>query len=176
MRKEELHISDHSEPVQEIMGTIPSWITRWGVTIIFSILFLVLVGCCIIRHPETVTGTVELTSSDSTGIHGCVVVSSTGIGKISVGQQTNIRLNGFPYMEFGIVRGIISDVSYTPERDKDGRTGYALCVLFPDGLQTSYGKELPFIEGMDGTAEIITDDRRLITVFMYPLKSILRNR
>ena len=27
----------YSEPVQEIMGSIPSWITRWGVTVIAGI-------------------------------------------------------------------------------------------------------------------------------------------
>lgn len=33
----------HSAPVQEILGTMPSWITRWGITIILLILIGVLV-------------------------------------------------------------------------------------------------------------------------------------
>lgn len=176
MRKEDRHISYNSEPVQEIMGTIPPWITRWGVTLIFSILLFVLIGFCFIRYPETVTGSIELSSSDSTGIHGRVVVASTGIGEILVGQQANIRLNGFPYMKFGIVKGVISDVPYFSEAGMDGHIRYVLDVHFPEGLRTSYGNDLPFINGMDGTAEIIIEERRLIMVFLYPFKSMLINR
>lgn len=35
----------HSEPVQEIMGTIPSWITRWGITVIFGVFVVIFIGC-----------------------------------------------------------------------------------------------------------------------------------
>lgn len=436
MRKEERHISYHSEPVQEIMGTIPSWITRWGVTIIFSILLLVLVGCCIIRYPETVTGTVELVSSnppadlvarqsgliDELFVHNgdiigdgdmvavitsssniedvlavtsfldgkdkwtldmaigndlfekdlqlgelqlqwidvCGVVKeysdyihlahhdarkrqlleqknellrqqtllhrqnavlledlrvqesalkrdsvlyglnaitlveyessrqaylsklsslrssessiqgtqitlvqlegelqeidiedneqsqgymrrysqavtsmesamaswresyalvspcagtvsmpafwnngqyvsvgetvasivplvskectgrarieSSGIGKVKVGQDVRVQLNGFPYMEYGILRGVVTDVSPVPERLQDGSISYTLEIQFPEGLVTTYGKGLPFIQGMDGTAEIIAEERMLIMAFLEPLKSIFVNR
>ena len=42
------HIN-YSEPVQDIMGVIPSWITRWGILIIFILFLLILLGCCYIR-------------------------------------------------------------------------------------------------------------------------------
>ena len=53
-------INYHSEPVQEIMGTTPSWITRWGVTVIFTVFTLIVIGCCIIRYPQTVDAGLEL--------------------------------------------------------------------------------------------------------------------
>ena len=56
-------INYHSEPVQEIMGTIPSWITRWGVTVIFAVFTLIVIGCCIIRYPQTVDAGISITSS-----------------------------------------------------------------------------------------------------------------
>ena len=56
-------IKYHSEPVQEIMGTIPSWITRWGVTVIFAVFALIVIGCCIIRYPQTVDASISITSS-----------------------------------------------------------------------------------------------------------------
>lgn len=96
----------HSEPVQEIMGVIPSWITRWGVTIILSILLVILIGCCIIRYPETVSGTIELISSEHDGCYGTMLIPSNGVGKIKSGQTVNVRLSGFPYMEFGITKGL----------------------------------------------------------------------
>ena len=52
----------HSEPVQEIMGKVPSWITRWGVTVIAGIFAVMIIGCCIIKYPQTITSTVTLSS------------------------------------------------------------------------------------------------------------------
>ena len=54
----------YSEPVQEIMGSIPSRIIRWGVTAIFSVFFLILVGCCFIRYPQTLSSHVVITSTN----------------------------------------------------------------------------------------------------------------
>lgn len=176
MRIENHTDSHYSESAQEILGYIPSWIIRWGVALIFICLLLVLIGCCVIKFPETVSGTIELTSSDSTSVYGRIIVSSTGIGKVSQGQSFNVKLNGFPYIEFGIVNGVISDASFTTLSNRDGQICYVLSVQFPNGLKTTYGRDLPFIQGMDGTVEIITESRPLITVLIAPLKSMLRNR
>lgn len=54
----------HSEPVQEIMGTIPSWITRWGITVIFGIFLIIFIGCCLIRYPQTIASKIIITSSN----------------------------------------------------------------------------------------------------------------
>ena len=54
----------YSEPVQEIMGSIPSWIIRWGVTVIAGIFALIVIGCCIIRYPQTLTSAITLTSEN----------------------------------------------------------------------------------------------------------------
>lgn len=176
MKKENQHRSYHSEPVQEIMGTVPSWITRWGVTVIFSILVLILVGCCVIRYPETLTGSVDLTSYDRNSCHGVVHLSSAGIGKVKAGQTVNVRLNGFPYMEFGIVKAVVSDGSPAPETGKDGRVNYTVSIVFPDGLITTYGRRLPFMQDMDGVADVITDSRSLMNVIIGPMKSLWNNR
>lgn len=41
---------NYSEPVQEIMGAKPSWIVRWGITVIFAILVLSLIVYTIFGH------------------------------------------------------------------------------------------------------------------------------
>ena len=33
-----------SEEVQEVMGQIPAWIVRWGITILFIVVLVLLVG------------------------------------------------------------------------------------------------------------------------------------
>jgi len=47
-------IEFRSEPVQEILGTVPSWIIRWGTTLFFMIIMLLLVGSWFFRYPEVV--------------------------------------------------------------------------------------------------------------------------
>ena len=49
-------------------------------------------------------------------------------------------------------------------------------VSFEEGLKTSYNKDLPMIQQMDGTAEVITEDMRLISRFINPIISLFKNK
>ena len=100
-----------------------------------------------------------------------------GFGKIRIGQTVNIKLNGYPYIEFGVLKGVISSLSAVPEPTQDKSSIiYMAEVTFPQGLITSYNKELPMIQQMDGTAEIITENIRLISRFFNPIISLFKNR
>ncbi|WP_396146921.1 HlyD family secretion protein [Flavobacterium sp.] len=91
-------------------------------------------------------------------------------GKIKVGQKVNIRLANYPDREFGIVEGTIKAISLTP--DKDGNI--LIDISLPNGLKTSYKKEIAFQQEMAGTAEIITEDLRLIERFLYQFRDVFR--
>ena len=110
---------------------------------------------------------------------GRLQVPSSGFGKVEEGQTVNVRLNGFPYMEFGVLKGVVESIPAVPQTvtTAEGNTiVYTVEVNFPDSLVTTYGKELPMVQQMDGTAEIITRDRRLIEQFIDPVLSLFRNR
>jgi HlyD family secretion protein len=49
---------------------------------------------------------------------------------------------------------------------------YMLEVEFPNKLKTNYGKELTFSQEMTGSAEIITEDLRLLDKFINPIKEV----
>ena len=53
---------------------------------------------------------------------------------------------------------------------------YTVEVVFPERIITTYDKELPMIQQMDGTGEIITEDMRLIEQFIQPVVSLFKNR
>ena len=115
----------------------------------------------------------------TTEVIGRMQVPSSGFGKVKVGQQVNVKLNGYPYMEFGVLKGTIRTISAVPEQVQSQSGTFAVYyaeVVFPDGLRTSYKKELPMIQQMDGTAEIITEDMRLISRFVQPIVSLFKNR
>ena len=90
-----------------------------------------------------------------------------GSGKVKPGQAVNVRFLNFPDTEYGIVRGVVSNISVVPSGDS-----YTLEVTFPNGLMTAYGKELPFYQEMYATAEIITEDLRLLERLFMPLKKV----
>lgn len=89
-------------------------------------------------------------------------------GKVKPGQQVNIKLSSFPYLEYGMVRGIVRTKSLVPSID-----AYIIEIDLPDGLTTLYGRKLEFTQNMSGTAEIITEDLRLLQKLINPLKYLI---
>ena len=94
------------------------------------------------------------------------VIPPSGFGKVEVGQRVNLKLNGFPYMEFGMLKGNIKSISLVPEAK-----GYIAEIELSGGMTSSYRENLKFIRQMDGTAEIITKEMRLITRLINPLRA-----
>ncbi|MGV2450893.1 UNVERIFIED_CONTAM: HlyD family efflux transporter periplasmic adaptor subunit [Ralstonia mannitolilytica] len=101
---------------------------------------------------------------------GKVKASAQNFGKVKVGQTVNIKLANYPDQEFGILEGVINNISLTP--DKDGNL--LLDVSLPKGLQTSYKKRIAFQQEMNGRADIVTDDLRLIERLLYQFRSIFK--
>lgn len=91
-------------------------------------------------------------------------------GKIKEGQDVNIRLTNFPDSQFGMLSGKIKNISLTP--DKDGSLW--IDVVLPKELETSYHKIIPFQQEMSGTAEIITEDLRLIERLLYQFRTVFK--
>lgn len=58
--EEEVEI--RSDEVQEILTSVPSWMIRWGISLIFVILLLCFVLSYFIKYPDVISGTVTLTT------------------------------------------------------------------------------------------------------------------
>ncbi|HBH83710.1 MAG TPA: hypothetical protein DDY34_07870 [Bacteroidales bacterium] len=89
-------------------------------------------------------------------------------GKVKPGQKVNIKLSSYPYLEYGMVRGIIKTKSLVPSGDT-----YVIEIDLPDGLTTLYGTKLEFTQNMSGTAEIITEDLRLLQKLINPFRYLI---
>lgn len=99
---------------------------------------------------------------------GKALLPVQGSGKVKIGQDVNIRLNNFPDQEFGYVKGKVLNVSPVPT----AQAMYVIDIELPNGLRTNYGKELPLSREMKGTAEIVTEDLRLIERLLAPIKKL----
>ncbi|GHT75039.1 hemolysin [Bacteroidia bacterium] len=103
-------------------------------------------------------------------IIGRIQTPAVGSGKIKTGQRVNIKINDYPYMEYGSLQGEVRNISLI----SNGKN-YAVEVKLRRGLQTSIGKKLDFAGELTGTAEIMTDDRSLFSRIFSPLKYLINN-
>jgi hypothetical protein len=85
------------------------------------------------------------------------LLPQAGSGKVKTGQRVHIKFDGYPYTEFGMVLGSVQTFSQVARDDV-----YQIDVGLPRGLTTTYDKELAFKYNMQGSAEIITREMRLI--------------
>jgi hypothetical protein len=165
---------EHSDEVNEMLGKVPSWIVRWGISLMAFTLLILVVVSLYIKIPETVRADITMTLAKSSAdkrvsamhknfLMGCLYVSSSELLVIKKGQPVCVKVDSYPYMSYGVLKGWVYHVCDSVQ-GKGGR----IDVVFPDGLVTTYRKPLKYIPGMDGKAEIITNR---IKLFHYMFRS-----
>ena len=107
--------------------------------------------------------------SETTKIIGKALLPLQGSGKVKIGQKVNIKFLGYPYMEYGMIRGIVRKISIVPDGDS-----YMVEIDLPEGMVSNYGIEIEFTQEMKGTAEIITENLRIIERLLNPIKALLK--
>jgi multidrug resistance efflux pump len=104
------------------------------------------------------------------GYIGKVKASAQNSGKIKIGQNVNIRLANFPDREFGMINGKVKNISLTP--DKEGNL--LIDITLPKGIETSYKKKISFQQEMIGSADIVTEDLRLLERLLYQFRDLFK--
>jgi multidrug resistance efflux pump len=93
-----------------------------------------------------------------------IIIPQTNFGKVSLGQPVLLKMESYPFQEYGFIRGVIEAINYIPNEK-----GYLAKVTLPNGLITTYHKQVQYKEGLVANAEIITKDMRLLQRFYYNL-------
>ena len=117
---------------------------------------------------------VTILPNEQTKIIGKILLPPQGAGKVKEGQSVNVKFDNYPHMEFGMVRVIIKNISLVPVTVEENKKAYILEVEFPESLVTDYGKTLTFSQEMTGSAEIITEDLRLLDKFLNPIRAVIK--
>lgn len=105
---------------------------------------------------------------------GEVIIPSVGAGKVKTGLTANVKINNFPYDEYGLIKGEVQSLSRITNKIETAEgTGeaYQVTIAFPKGLITNFGIELPMELETKGTVEIITRPKRLIERLFDNLKA-----
>jgi len=105
---------------------------------------------------------------------GEVMIPSVGAGKVEIGQTANVKINKFPYDEYGLLKGKVESISRISNRieTREGQgEAYQVIISFPNGFVTNFGIALPLDFESKGTVEIIIKPKRLIERLFDNLKA-----
>ncbi len=100
-----------------------------------------------------------------------LTIPAEGIGKVKVGQRVTIKLDGYPYVEFGVIEGFVQSIA-----SGSVEKGYPAVVTLPNGVVTSYGDALTLDREHTGIADISTEEMSVLRRLFNPLKYLLNDR
>ncbi len=103
-------------------------------------------------------------------IIGKGMLSSVGSGKVEPDMHANIRLDAYPYQEYGMLQGKVQSISLIPQDE-----GFLVELSIPQPLLTTYDEPIVFQQEMQGTANIITKDRTILERIFDRVLSIIYN-
>lgn len=98
-------------------------------------------------------------------------VPAQNFGKVKLGQQVIIKLQNYPFEEYGSLLGRIQTIDPSPMGNY-----YRIGIQLPQGLSTNYQQTLSFINEMPGTAEIVTEDMQLVERIFYGFRKMLNQQ
>lgn len=100
---------------------------------------------------------------------GITYVGSKDVVKVKHGQDVSIKLDAYPYQNYGVQQGKVIDVSSDVKEVPGMGYGYEVRIAME---LTNPKIKLRF--GMTGIAEITTGQRRLITLVVAPLEKFFK--
>lgn len=101
--------------------------------------------------------------------YGEMKLGQYNLGKVSPGQSVLVKVNSYPYQQYGIVRAKVSQMAELPQDST-----YAIKIAFPNLLNTDADTSIPFKNGMTASAEIVTEELSLFDRFFYEIRRAVR--
>lgn len=160
-----------SEAVQEIISRKPGFVEKWALLIFLGMLLAVFAGIWFIRYPDTIQTRAILSDSRKVNIrfydslhnkfYAITYLPQKYLGKVDTGMQVQLRLDAYPFEEFGFLKGKISCIA-----DSISERG-CLTVIELNGLFTNYNKLIIYKSGLEADVLIITKEMRLMQRFSF---------
>ncbi|APZ46321.1 secretion protein HlyD [Polaribacter reichenbachii] len=108
--------------------------------------------------------------SDTSKLVGKLLIPAQNAGKVIVGQKVFIKLDNFPYQQYGMLIGKVTNFSISPNSEDN----YTVFISLPNGTETSYNKNFKFTQELLGNAEIITENLSVAERMFYKFKDIFK--
>lgn len=106
--------------------------------------------------------------TNTSSLVGKLVIPSQNAGKVIIGQKVFIKLDNYPYQQYGMLIGKVTNFSISP----DDEGNYVVYISLPNGTKTSYNKTFTFNQELLGNAEIITEDLSVAARIFYKFREL----
>ncbi len=111
--------------------------------------------------PESIDRDTEQGSSNFK--YAKVYVPATGVGKISTGNRAIIRLEAYPYKEYGSIDTYVEEIYPIAEVQENGTSIYEVHLTLDSLLTTDYGYPIHYTPDMPVQVNIIAEERSLFS-------------
>ncbi|CAA9588617.1 HlyD family secretion protein [uncultured Synechococcales cyanobacterium] len=93
-------------------------------------------------------------------------------GFIKVGMPVQIKLDAYPYQDYGIVPGVVGSISPDAQPDKQLGPVYKVEVALAHNSISTNDQIIPLKAGQTASAEIIIHRRRIADILLDPFKQL----
>ncbi|MCB9256530.1 MAG: HlyD family efflux transporter periplasmic adaptor subunit [Chitinophagales bacterium] len=98
-------------------------------------------------------------------------IEAKDVAKVKLNQKVNIRLDAYYYLEYGLVQGEVKSIAPVPRNGQ-----YQVEISLNKELYTTYNKKLQFSQGMLGSAEIMSEQRTVLSRIFDQFRYLLTKK
>ncbi len=108
-------------------------------------------------------------------IIGICQMPSRNSGGVEAGDTVQLRLDAFPYQEYGVIEATIASLPLMNRADENAESFSRVELTFNEPLRTTSGTEVEFTQRMTGTALIIKEKRSILERIFSQIINLLQN-
>jgi hemolysin D len=122
----------------------------------------------VINAGETV---LEIAPSDRKLVLSALL-SNEEAGFVEIGMPVKVKLDAYAYQDYGLVAGKVTEISADAKFDEQLGESYQIEVALDKNYIVDGQKNIKFKPGQTATAEIVIRHRRLLEIFLDPIKKL----
>lgn len=113
-------------------------------------------------HIQAGESLMSIIPEEEGSIYARANVSTAGMGQIEVGDRVILRLEAWPYKQYGTLASRVEEIARVPMAGEQEDKTFEIRMSLSEPVVTTTGVALPLKPLESGTARIITRDRRIL--------------
>ncbi len=101
-------------------------------------------------------------------------VLNKDVAFVRPGLPVKIKLDAFPYQDYGTLDGDVLDISPDAQGDEEQNSYYKVTVGLHQTAMQAGDKRIPLRPGLSATAEIVVERKSVLALFLEPFRKLRR--
>lgn len=93
-------------------------------------------------------------------------------GFLETGMPAKIKFDAYPYQEYGVIEGTVTSISPDTKPVQEGQAVYKVEIVLERDFVVDDGEQIEFKPGQTATASIVIRQRRIVDLFLDPIRKI----